>query len=70
MHFGSGEADDVDAGLSHGLDDAGAMVWLQHIEGAEMAECHPSLHAASDRLLGDVVAGETGGIIAGVGVEV
>jgi hypothetical protein len=28
MHFGGREADDVDAGLSYGLDNAGAMVWL------------------------------------------
>jgi hypothetical protein len=35
-----------------------------------MAECYPPLHAASDRLFGDVIAGETGRIITGVGVEV
>ena len=34
MHFGGGETDDVYAGLLHGLDDAGAMIRLEHIEGA------------------------------------
>src|SRR5262245_31171106 len=70
MHLGGGEANDVDAGLPYLVNDADAMVRFQHIEGAEMAECHPSLHTASDRLLGDVVTSETSWIIAGVGMEV
>src|SRR5712664_1716310 len=43
---------------------------LEHVEHAEMAEAHAPLHAARERLLGDVVGGQLRGVVAGVGVEV
>ena len=60
----------MDARLPHPVDDPRAVRRLEHVEHAEVAQRDAALHAARERLLGDVIRGQQRGIVGGVGVEV